>query len=132
VNKKASQASFLNADSVSVLVLVRHCRDVKNARHSRGDQPRATDETIDDDLHGRETGIIVVSFTVSELVTRMIDNMPSDTIIQPNEDKGKTSGTGSENWNVSFSSEAEQVHKPRTLAKRLKIDEKNNGKEPRF
>ena len=94
VNKETSQAGFLNTDGVSVLVLVGHCRHVKDTRDSRGDEPRTTDHAVDDDLHGRETSVVVVGFTVSKLVAWVVDNVPSNTVIQPNKDKGKTGGPG--------------------------------------
>ena len=51
VNKETGQASLLNADGNSVLGLVRHGRNVKNARDSRSHEPRTTDDTVDDHLH---------------------------------------------------------------------------------
>ena len=93
VNKQTSQAGFLDTDSVSVLVLVGHCRNVKDTRDSRGDKPRATDEAVDNDLTGRETSVVVVGFTVRKLVAWVVRNVPSDAVIQPNKDKGKTGGS---------------------------------------
>jgi hypothetical protein len=89
---------------------------VKDARDSRGDKPRTTDEAVDNDLTGRETGVVVVGFTVRKLVAWVVRNVPSDAVIQPNKDKGETGGPSGKNRNVSLSSKIKQIHQPRARA----------------
>ena len=112
MREEKGQSSFLHRDEVSILVLVSQSVQVNNTGDGSSDQPGKTQDSIDTVEETTQHKIVVVSFSVLQLVGLVVDQVPSDTVVQEAKQEGKDSRSSGHNDNPSFSVQVSKVSKP--------------------
>jgi len=105
VGEEHGQSCFLDADDVAVAIFVGKGAQVDHAWNSCGNQPRKSQQSIDAVENTVEEKIVVVGFTVAQLVVLVVDQVPSDTVIQVAQKESHDSRSGGSKrspcWNIS-------------------------------
>lgn len=110
MGKEHGQSSLLDIEKVSLGVLVSQRIQVDNARHSCCYQPRKSHQSIDTVEYATEAKIIIVGFSMGELVMFVVDQMPCDTIVKITEKEGHNGWPCSSKW--SPGRDIQEVNKP--------------------
>jgi hypothetical protein len=112
VGKQHGKTGFLDTDEFSFLVLLGKGVQVDDAGNSGGNQPGKSQKSIDAVEKSIQAKIIVVSFTVGQLVVLVHDQVPSDAVVKVAQKEGhdsrSSSSKNSPSWNTT------QVNKPTT------------------
>mmetsp|Transcript_81 Transcript_81/g.175 ORF Transcript_81/g.175 Transcript_81/m.175 type:complete len:307 (-) Transcript_81:492-1412(-) len=108
------QAGFLNLHDLSRRVLIGQVIQVNNARHSGGNQPRQTEQSIHHVGETVQQEIPVVRVSMLEIVTGVVDQVPCDAVIKVKEDEGKRGRTGSGERGPRLSIQVAHLSEPRT------------------
>ena len=116
VGEKHGQTSFLDFEELAVLVLLGETVEVDDAGHSGGDEPWETKHSVDEIEAATQKKIVVVGFSVLQLVALVVDQMPSDSIIEEDQHKGEEGRSGGKENHPTFSVHISQVGKPRASA----------------
>mmetsp|Transcript_38944 Transcript_38944/g.54843 ORF Transcript_38944/g.54843 Transcript_38944/m.54843 type:complete len:255 (+) Transcript_38944:712-1476(+) len=83
-----------------------------DTRDGGGHKPRQADDTVDCNHEGRDYRIVVISFTVGNLVAWVVDNMPCDTIVQKCENECECGRSGCEENGPLLPVKIEEVDEP--------------------
>ena len=92
------KTSLLHTDEVAMTVLVSQGVQVDDARNSSSNQPRESQQAVDAVEKSIEAKIIVVGFSMGQLVVLVIDQMPSDSIVQVAEQETHDGRSSSSKW----------------------------------
>jgi hypothetical protein len=112
MGKEMSQASFLNFKNVAILVLGGESTQMDDARDSRGHEPGETERTVDSLEDSRKDKVVVVSSSMFQATTGVVDQMPRDTVIKVNQDESKNGWSGCHEGNPGLSVEVTIVDEP--------------------
>ena len=85
------QSSFLQLEDGSCTIFVSKGVNMDDARNSCCNQPRKTHQSIDTIEDSTQAKVIVVCFTMFQLVVLVADQVPCDTIVKVDENKGQNS-----------------------------------------
>ena len=81
MRKEASQASFLHVNKLSILVFLGEGVQVDDARNGSADQPGEAEQSIHAVENTKETQIVVVRFTVLQVVTLVVHQVPGNSVV---------------------------------------------------
>lgn len=95
MSKESREACLLKTCRCTILGLIGHGTDVQDARYRRCNEPRQTQKRVDADHDCRNACIVVIGVSVRDLVRGMVNNMPSDTVVQESQNEGKGGRSGS-------------------------------------
>ena len=112
VGKEHGQASLLDRDESAILILVSQSIQMDNTGDSGSDQPGKTQDSIDAVEESVEHEIVVVGFSVLQLVTLVVDQVPGDTVIKEAKQESKNGGESSKDDHPSLSVEVAKVRNP--------------------
>ena len=82
------QASLLDRNNFPVLVFGKGV-DMSDRADSGGNQPRKSKYTVDTNRNPDQDSIPIVRISVGELIGRMVDQVPCDTIIKEHKDESE-------------------------------------------
>ena len=111
----------MNTDDIAVLVLFGQVVQVDDARNSRSDQPRKTEETVDQVECTVQEKIPVVRIAVLQLVSGVVYQMPRDTVVEVKEDERKQSRSSRHEGDIALSIEVTELGEPRTNSGALSL-----------
>lgn len=114
VGNEVCQACLLYLDDVAILVSVGQVIQVNDARDGGSHEPRETQETVDQIAKAIAQEVPIVGVSVLQVVTGVVDQMPCDSVIKVEEEKGKDGRTGSDEHRPGLSIEITHLGKPRT------------------
>mmetsp|Transcript_3666 Transcript_3666/g.8445 ORF Transcript_3666/g.8445 Transcript_3666/m.8445 type:complete len:422 (+) Transcript_3666:733-1998(+) len=115
--KESSKTRLLNAVSHSMTIRFGHGCHVHNARNRRSHQPGQSKNRVDGQHDCRNASIIIVGFPMADFVTWVIDNVPSDSIVQKGQNETKSCGSGRHEDGPSLSIDVKQINYPRPTSK---------------
>ena len=114
VTSQHGQTGLLDTQNVTILVSFSKSIQVNDTRDSRGNKPWKAKESIDDLEGSIDHKIIVVCFTMFQLVVLVADQVPCDTIIKVNQDEAQEGRSSSHDRNPSLSIQVTKVSNPWT------------------
>lgn len=114
MRQETSQSAFLNTENLPVLGSLTHGLDVHHARHSGCDQPWQAQKRVDCNHDSTHTSVIVVCFSVSNFVAGVVDDVPSDSIVQKSKNEGQGSWSSRHQSDPPASIQIHEIHQPRT------------------
>ena len=112
MSEEVRQASLLDADELSVLVLLRKIIQVDDARHGGCHEPRESQQAVDAVENTIQKQIPAVGLSVLQLVAGAQDEMPRDAVVQVYCEEGENGWTSSAEDHPVVSVEIEEIGHP--------------------
>mmetsp|Transcript_3591 Transcript_3591/g.9529 ORF Transcript_3591/g.9529 Transcript_3591/m.9529 type:complete len:283 (-) Transcript_3591:1091-1939(-) len=112
VGEEHGEAGLLYLEEVAVTVLVGQGIQVDDAWNGGGHQPWQSQQAVDEVEESIETQIVVVRFSVLQVVALVVDEMPRDAVVEVAKHEGKDGRSGRHDGNPVLSVEVAKVNQP--------------------
>lgn len=91
------QPGLVDGDNSPVRPLLRHGMEMVERPDRRCHQPREPKQRVDQDKDADHDGVLVIRVAVLQLVARVVDEVPGDSVVQEDQHEGKQCCSGKRN-----------------------------------